>query len=1299
MAMPIMRCSAKLSTDAAKPASQPRLSKLGRGHWPYLLSAFLFLLLSFLQSPGLIVADTKHNLTANPGGFLTQALHLWSENAPMGQLQNQAYGYLFPQGAFFALGDAVGIAPWVTQRLWWALLLWLGFWGFVHVARALGIGVQHDTHDDPDARLLSWPLVAGGLAYALSPRVLTTLGAISSETLPVMLAPWVLLPVVLAFPPQTATAELRAPHNTEQFPSTRQLRTYALLSALAVAGMGAVNAVATLAAVTPALLWWITHLPWPTRDPQLRPLRKTALKQWGVFTGWWVLGGVLACLWWLGPLFILGNYSPPFLDFIESAGVTTRWANLTETLRGTTSWTPFITGERVAGAALVSEPVFVLATTAVAAAGLAGLTLRSMRHRPRLIGMLLLGVTVICLPWVGDLGVPFAEQVRSFLDGAGSAFRNLHKFDPLIRLPLSLGVAHLLSRVPLPQPRTQLAQLERWPRVAGGVAVVLALVVSVAPAWSFRLAPEGGYREVPDHWAATASWLENHAEGRALLVPGSNFARQLWGLTRDEPLQPLATTPWAVRDIIPLVPPETIRAMDSVQELFADGRASAGLAGTLASQNIRHLIVRNDLDLKTSGAASPARVHQTLRHSPGLKRVANFGKKLRNGFPAVEIYAVDAPFPAGPWLVDTNDIPIIAGGPEALEPLAALARSRDAHLPPITMLAHDASAPAGTPPRGLTVTDSPTLREVDFGSLDHHASALRSRHARRHTDNRLADYPAGTQSITYARWFGATVTSSSSAAHADQLRHVQPAYSEGAAVDGDPHTSWRSLTFQGAVGQWLQLDLHKPIQDGSVSFTVPQGLPGATVTRVAVVTERGSTTVSVRPGVRTSTPLPPGETTWVRIVAVAAKDGSPGVQFGLNTVSVRDGETGRPVNIGRQIVVPAPQGSEFPARWVFHQRFPGSAYAEKDVPVTAAEEGSRLVRVVTVPQVSPQQIAAQAGMAVQPRVLVRWNPHYRDGSTKGTSQKQLRKALSQAANGCSTDADAGLSIRVGSSRVPLQLVGDSAELRKALSNGQAVVATACPGGELRLPTGQEVLVEASAGNLPLAIDTVELRVELAGASSSSSIESATWPQGVRRVQWSDTQRTIHVPASNQSRLLVVPESTNNGWVARTKQNRELRPTVANGWQQAWVVPAGYGGEIELEFVPDRPYRVFLLAGALALALLVVLALASLVVLHRRGECQRVVTIDVAMEPVGDRIDRFCGTYLPLITGALLMVSGVLLANQPWGLGGYAGNKWYVQLPALLALVAAAVSPWLETWLRSSAADQVRAAWRRFSQRL
>ena len=130
----------------------------------------------------------------------------------------------------------------MTQRLWWALLLVVGFWGVVRVAEALGIGSR-------SSRVLA------AVAFALSPRALTTLGAISSETLPMMLAPWVLLPVILA---------LRGD------PRVRQL---AARSAVAVALMGAVNAVATLLACLPAIIWWACHRP----DGR-----------WWKFSGWWL---------------------------------------------------------------------------------------------------------------------------------------------------------------------------------------------------------------------------------------------------------------------------------------------------------------------------------------------------------------------------------------------------------------------------------------------------------------------------------------------------------------------------------------------------------------------------------------------------------------------------------------------------------------------------------------------------------------------------------------------------------------------------------------------------------------------------------------------------------------------------------------------------------------------------------------------------------------------------------------------------------------------------------------------------
>src|SRR5271155_2118177 len=338
--------------------------------WLWLV-ATVALALSFAASPGRISPDTKLDLTANPLRFLARATNLWNSELPFGQAQNQPYGYLFPHGTFFVIGHLLGVPGWITQRLWWALLLTVGFWGLLRVAEALGIG-------SPSSRVL------GAAAFALSPRVLTTLGSISSETLPMMLAPWVLLPTILA---------LRGSAGSTSGRSTRAL---AAQAGLAVALMGAVNAIATLAGCLPAAIWWACH----------RPNRL-----WWRYTAWWLLALALAMLWWVVALVLLRTISPPFLDFIESSGVTTQWSSLVEMLRGTDSWTPFVAPTATAGAPLVTGSAAVLGTCLVAAAGLAGLASPGMPARGRLVTMLMVGVVLMAVGYSGGPGSPGAHPL------------------------------------------------------------------------------------------------------------------------------------------------------------------------------------------------------------------------------------------------------------------------------------------------------------------------------------------------------------------------------------------------------------------------------------------------------------------------------------------------------------------------------------------------------------------------------------------------------------------------------------------------------------------------------------------------------------------------------------------------------------------------------------------------------------------------------------------------------------------------------------------------------------------------
>ncbi|TDC61991.1 DUF3367 domain-containing protein, partial [Actinomadura sp. GC306] len=143
--------------------------------------------IAFSTRPGEILADTKIDMAVNPLGFLGRALHLWDPEQ-FGQLQNQAVGYLFPMGPFFALGDVAGMPAWITQRLWTSLLLCLAFVGTYRLAGRLGLGGS--------GAASAVPRMFAGMAYALAPSGLATLGQISSEYMPVAMLPWIVLPLV-----------------------------------------------------------------------------------------------------------------------------------------------------------------------------------------------------------------------------------------------------------------------------------------------------------------------------------------------------------------------------------------------------------------------------------------------------------------------------------------------------------------------------------------------------------------------------------------------------------------------------------------------------------------------------------------------------------------------------------------------------------------------------------------------------------------------------------------------------------------------------------------------------------------------------------------------------------------------------------------------------------------------------------------------------------------------------------------------------------------------------------------------
>src|SRR5262249_26998706 len=99
----------------------------------------------------------------------------------------------------------------------------------------------------------------------------------------------------------------------------------------------------------------------------------------------------------------------------------------------------------------------------------------------------------------------------------------------------------------------------------------------------------------------------------------------------DEITQPLLDADWAVRNVLPLAPPTTIRFLDAVEAVLATGDGSPGLADVLARSGIRYVLLRSDLDYGRSGAVRPFVARQALDRSPGLSRVAGFGPNVGGG--------------------------------------------------------------------------------------------------------------------------------------------------------------------------------------------------------------------------------------------------------------------------------------------------------------------------------------------------------------------------------------------------------------------------------------------------------------------------------------------------------------------------------------------------------------------------------------------------------------------------------------------------------------------------------------------
>ena len=100
-----------------------------------------------------------------------------------------------------------------------------------------------------------------------------------------------------------------------------------------------------------------------------------------------------------------------------------------------------------AGWSLATAPLAILASAAVAAAGLAGLASRRLPERRFLVGSFAIGVVCVGAGYAGPAAGVAGPAIQSLLSGPLGALRNTYKFEPVVTLPLALGLTHLVARL------------------------------------------------------------------------------------------------------------------------------------------------------------------------------------------------------------------------------------------------------------------------------------------------------------------------------------------------------------------------------------------------------------------------------------------------------------------------------------------------------------------------------------------------------------------------------------------------------------------------------------------------------------------------------------------------------------------------------------------------------------------------------------------------------------------------------------------------------------------------------------
>jgi len=1262
------------------------------------------------EQAGRITNDNRLELSVDPASFWWANFTLWHPEASLGEVHNQVYGYMFPQGLFFAGLDWLGLPAWVTERLWALLVVVVAAEGCRRLARALGLG--------------PWPALVAGLAFGFNVRILAEVGVRSAEILPSAVLPLVTLPIVHAL-----NGRLRP-------------RTAAVLSAAAFACGGAANATATVAGlplVVVLLLWGL----------------RTRRCRWSLLL-WW--GGLMAAVnaWWLVGLLTLGRYSAPFFDYVEDARTTTSFAGASASLRGASNWVNVIVvGERSwwpAGMELTTTPWLVVVTGVIAVAGLLGLVALRSPYRTPLGWAALVGFCCLTAGIAATAGSPVAGEVRSLLDGPLVPLRNIHKIDGVLRVPLSIGLGSLVAAASSWW-SSRGRRIQRPDRTASIALVTAALVLAgAAPVWAGHLR-QPGFQQFPAYWHAAADYLDEHADGgRTWVIPGSGFGLQTWGWSIEEPLGVLTDTHWVSRSQVPLVPAGTIRMLTGLESLIETGAGSPRLGAVLARLGISHVLVRHDLDQSVAESTSSALVSTAMARSGGVQRVRAFGAE---GQPiGVEIFDVTAEARSAVQVRGLADAITVAGS--AGDVVTAVSQGVVATTRAALVRGDD-----GWEEPADVVGDAYRRRERNFGRVHDADSSIMTADDGFRLERRVSDYPGplGAEPVV-ARYDGiAGVVASSSQGYADNFGAIQAEDGPYSAIDGDPATAWRSGNYLDPTEQWLRIDFARPRQLEEVIIRTPKiDLSLNNLTEVRLEAGSGQVLAAMNDDGVAVADLGGVEASslTIRVVGVAEPDSDKPV--GINDVEVAG------LHASRTVVLPDVPTAD-PVDWVF------TATAETRTcqqtlfgpdcllgRYRAGEESAALDRTITVERRGTWdfegQVMARSSLASMALTQPLYGVQVRGSSVLTNDPAVSWRMADDGLESTSWVADYGdptptltitwpKPVRLnrltvtpppGPSVPPTRAVVSTADQQRVvdlrgfgtfapLRTSQVTIEFSHPGvvgvpiglAEVHLspgsaenpfdgnnPTGAfcgygpQVLVDGvrqdtrveglmgdvvSAGPLRLVpcdgalrLGPGRHRIQVLPTAQFQPI-ALTLTEGDRPAP--DPSRSLRLTSTSDDHLegvlgdgddavLSTDWNVNPGWVA-TVNGEPLEPQTVDGWAQGWKVPAGLSGALVIDFAPQQQYAVALAAGLGVLGLVLLWALGMLLVTR------------LAAPAESHRQLRQPGRRTRLVAAAVLLAAAAVLGGPPLVGGALLGlvvlrwrRAWGVLALALgLAAVSAA----------------------------